>query len=214
MKFLDTKLCDLNTVAKCHMAAFPQSLSTKLGRSYCLRLLSWYIESKRGLIFHLADEDKLIGYCGGIVNRIPSQHGSTTSMIQYTFGSLVLNLIIRPWLVFHPELLAYIPLIIKNIKLRFAGVPQKKFLPPSAKIKEFIPSMGLVVIGVSPIYQGKGYGSLLLKEFEKRAREDGFRRIHLSVRKKNYQAIAAYKKNGWMIDREGKNEFSMYKEIG
>ena len=91
--------------------------------------------------------------------------------------------------------------------------PQRKTLHPLSQNKEFIPSMGLVVIGVSPEHQGKGYGSMLLKEFEYRAQQDGFTRIHLSVRKNNHQAIAAYKKNGWLISHEGPEEYSMFKNL-
>lgn len=209
----ETKLSDLNAVAGCHMLSFPGSLSTKLGRSYCMKMLSWYVVSDRGMLFHLSEGDKLIGYCGGIMSRIPGQHGSATSMTQHTFGSLVLNLMIRPWLIFHHEIRGNIPLILKNIRLRFLGVASGKNMSPPASDKEFIPSMGLVVIGVSPEHQGKGYGSLLLREFEARARKEGFKKISLSVRKENLQAITSYKRNGWVIGREGQEELYMYKNL-
>jgi len=77
--------------------------------------------------------------------------------------------------------------------------------------KSFVPSMGLVVIGVLPECQGKGYGSIILKEFEKRAREKGFKRINLSGRKDNEKAIAAYMKNGWRISSTNDEELSMHK---
>ena len=73
--------------------------------------------------------------------------------------------------------------------------------------------MGLVVIGVLPEYQGKGYGTILLKEFEKRAIEKGFKRIHLSVSKDNKQAVAAYRKSGWVIGSTREEEFLMYKSL-
>lgn len=58
---------------------------------------------------------------------------------------------------------------------------------------------------------GKGYGSVILKEFERRAREKGFKQINLSVKKENEQAIAAYMKNGWLISSTGEEELSMHK---
>ncbi len=77
----------------------------------------------------------------------------------------------------------------------------------------FIPSMGLVVIGVLPEYQGKGYGSVILREFERRALEKGFKRINLSVRRDNEKAISAYLKNGWSVGSAGKEELSMFKNL-
>lgn len=211
MEIVNSSCKELLAISKCHRAAFPESLSSKLGLNYCMKMLSFYLENERGILFHLEDRGNVLGYCGGIMNRIPGQHGSATSMTQHTFRLFVLNLVIRPWLIFHPEIHSNIPLIIKNIKLRFSGVASKENTPTQSPDLEFIPSMGLVVIGVSPENQGKGYGSLLLREFEERALKEQFTRIHLSVKKNNYQAIAAYKKNGWQIGKEGPEEYSMYK---
>ena len=213
MKIVDSSHKDLQAIANCHRSAFPESLSSKLGLSYCRKMLSFYLENERGILFHLEEGGVVFGYCGGIRNRIPGQHGSATSMTQHTFRSLVLNLMFRPWLIFHHEILANFPLIIKNIKLRFYTTNRSKSQPQPSSIKEFIPSMGLVVIGVSPKHQGKGYGSLLLKDFEERASKEEFTRIHLSVNKNNSQAIAAYKKNGWLIGKEGHTELHMFKNL-
>ena len=204
---------DLNSIARCHRSAFPGSLSSKLGLSYCMKMLSFYLEDDRGVLFHLTDGTNIVGYCGGLLNKVPGRHGSATSMTQHTFRSLLLSLVIRPWLVFHYEIRANIPLIVKNIRLRFSGGAAKKNIPSLAQNKEFIPSMGLVVIGVSPEHQGKGFGSLLLKEFESRAQNEGFRRIHLSVHKDNHQAITAYKRNGWVVGKESLSDLHMFKNL-
>jgi GNAT superfamily N-acetyltransferase len=201
-------------VADCHMAAFPGSISARLGRSYCSRMLSWYIESERGLLFHIIEGGKVLGYCGGIINRNPGLHGSATSMTQHTFNSLLFNLLLRPWLILHPDIRSKYPLIAKNIRLRFTKNAAKNLEPPLTDNKAFIPSIGLVVIGVLPNYQGKGLGSLLLREFESRALKEGFRKVHLSVRKDNYQAITAYKRNGWVVSNEGPSELDMFKDLG
>lgn len=204
---------DLKKIAICHIRAFPKSLSSKLGLNYAARMISFYLEDDRGVLFHAEEGDEITGYCGGLMNRVPGRHGSATSMTQHTFGSLVLNLMIRPWLIFHHEIRGNIPLILKNIRLRLSGDASRKKTSPPALDKEFIPSMGLVVIGVSPEHQGKGYGSLLLREFEARARKEGFKKISLSVRKENHQAITSYKRNGWVVGREGQEELYMYKNL-
>ena len=91
-------------------------------------MLSFYLEDNRGILFHINDGEGIVGYCGGLMIRVPGQHGSATSMTQHTFRSLVLNMMIRPWLIFHHEIRANFPLIIKNVKLRFM-VALKKKLP-------------------------------------------------------------------------------------
>lgn len=209
----DSKQSDLKRIARCHIKAFPASLSSKLGLNYAARMIYFYLADDRGVLFHVEDENEITGYCGGLMSREPGRHGSATSMTQHTFRSLVLNLVIRPWLIFHHEIRANIPLIIKNLKLRFTARATEKATPHPDRNQEFTPAMGLVVIGVSPKHQGKGYGTLLLKEFESRARKEGFKKITLSVRKENHQAISAYKRNGWLVSREGPSELYMYKEL-
>ena len=213
MVLSSTKNEDLEAVAKCHQASFPRSLSSKLGTRYCMKMLSWYIEDLRGEIFHLEENGHVIGYCGGILSREPGRHGSATSVTQYTFKTLLVSFLLRPWLIFHPDIRTRLPFIWKNIKLKLKISKPIRPVSNNSDVKEFIPSMGLVVIGVSPENQGKGYGTILLKEFERRAREKGFKQINLSVKKDNAQAIAAYRKNGWVIGKTGEEELSMYKEL-
>lgn len=176
-------------------------------------MLSFYIEDRRGLLFHIEENNKVIGYCGGLRRNEPGRPGSATSMIQFTFGSLLVNLLRKPWLVFHYEIISNIPLIARNLKLRFLRSKKSSRSASVVTDSGFVPSLGLVVIGVSPEYQGKGYGSVMLGEFEERARKEGFTMIHLSVRKDNIQAINAYKRNGWLVAHEGKKELSMYKSL-
>jgi len=209
----DTDKSDLRNIAYCHARAFPRSLTSKLGISYSMKMLSFYLEDKRGILFHLADDNKIIGYCGGLRRNDVNKPGSATSMVQFTFKSLIVSLLKKPWLLFHPEIVNNIPLIVKNLKLRLFRHSLSTSKTTKSTDQNFIPSMGLVVIGVDPEYQGKGYGSFLLKEFEKRAREEGFHRMHLSVRKDNIQAISSYKKNGWEIQSENKHELKMFKEL-
>lgn len=76
------------------------------------------------------------------------------------------------------------------------------------------PHAGLVVIGVNPDRQGKGYGSILLREFERRAVEDfGIKKLQLSVKINNTQAIKAYERNGWMKDTIQGASLSMIKLV-
>lgn len=176
-------------------------------------MLSWYLNDERGELFHLEENNIVVGYCGGILNLEAGKHGSTTSVTQYTFKTLLTSFMLKPWLIFHPEIRKRFPFIWRNIWLKLKLLKPYASLIVGSNKNDFIPSMGLVVIGVTPEYQGQGYGSILLKEFERRAREKGFKQIYLSVKKGNMQAIAAYRKNGWEIGKTGDEELSMYKEL-
>jgi ribosomal protein S18 acetylase RimI-like enzyme len=72
--------------------------------------------------------------------------------------------------------------------------------------------VGLVVIGVDPKYHGNGFGSLLLKEFERLAIEEyGINNLQLTVLANNAQAIRAYEKNGWQKGAQNGNSLNMHK---
>ena len=208
---VDSKASDLDKIAGIHIKTFPYSLSSKLGFKYCRKMISWYLEDERGELFHLEDSGEIVGYCGGLAIKVPGRHGSATSVTQFSFKELIGSFIFRPWVIFHPEIRKRVPFIWKNLKLRLGLSGVKAQVKIHDGEKPFIPSMGLVVIGVLPEYQGKGYGSVLLKEFERRAREKGFKIINLSVRMDNEQAISTYMKNGWIISSTGEEELSMHK---
>jgi ribosomal protein S18 acetylase RimI-like enzyme len=70
---------------------------------------------------------------------------------------------------------------------------------------------------------GRGYGSLLLRNAERRAREMGCRRLYLQVNRHNRGAIETYLRNGFAISREAKfdighgfimDDYVMSKDVG
>jgi len=204
---------NIRDIATCHRQAFGDSLSSKLGLKHCMKMMSFYIEDERGILYHASDNGKIIGYCGGLMNTKPGQPGSATSMIQFSFKSIILSILVRPWLLFQKEIRHNISLIAKNIKLKlFKNLVKARHVPDNV-VSEFVPSIGLVVIGVLPEQQGKGYGSLLLNEFEHFAQKEGFKKMVLSVKKDNHKAIRAYERNGWTIQHSGREEHVMTKTI-
>jgi ribosomal protein S18 acetylase RimI-like enzyme len=174
-------------------------------------MLAWYLDDPRGLMFHIEQQNQIIGYCGAIKTKLPGLEGSSTSIAQYSFKAMLLALALKPWLIFHEENLKRIPLIKKNILLKL-GLKQKNKLSVQSN-EDFVPFWGLVVIGVDPAFQGKGIGSLLLQEFEKLAKEDGVTKINLSVKKENSKAIKSYERNGWKILSSNLDSLTMYKNI-
>ena len=74
--------------------------------------------------------------------------------------------------------------------------------------------MGLIVIGLKKEYQGEGIGSLLLNEFENKAKNNiDIEKISLSVKPENINAIKAYSKNGWKIIKTTKDSVQFAKLI-
>ncbi len=209
---IDSKSSDLEKIAVCHMSAFPDSLSTKMGLRYLKKMIEWYLADEKRFLFHLEENGKCAGYCGGMIHDGTQPSGSASGMIQYSFNEAVIAIMLRPWLLFHKEVLTKYALIKKNVKNRF----KKKVINKEPKVlssEKPEPSVGLVVIGVSMEFQGKGYGSVLLQEFERRAKDMNYKLINLTVRNDNDQAIKAYERNGWIKSKLTGNSLEMYKII-
>jgi GNAT superfamily N-acetyltransferase len=207
-QIITASIKNLSPIARCHRAAFPASLSSALGHDYVEKMLSWYLSTENTFLFYVNEGDQCVGYCGGMVKTIWGV-GSASSMAQFSFNAAVKSFLLRPWLVFHKEIRAKFPFIFRNLINRFFR--KKKNLGDSTVI--FEPYVGLVVIGVDPSYQGKGYGSIMLQEFERITRQRGLRKMVLSVQSKNSQAIASYERNGWTNSYQNEELIGMEKRI-
>lgn len=211
LQIVDSSFADLKEIARCHIASFPQSLSSNLGLAYCTKMLEWYLSSDNKFLFHIKETKGIAGYCGGFVRK-GELHGSSTGMTQYASQAGIKALLLRPWLLAHPKFQKNYKFIWRNLVLLFKQHP--KALMDSPKIeptKEL--TAGLVVIGVDPKFQGKGYGSLLLKEFEKKAIDMNCISMNLTVESSNASAIRAYERNGWKKDNEKDEHISMFKIV-
>jgi ribosomal protein S18 acetylase RimI-like enzyme len=193
-------------ISRCHRAVFPSSLSSALGIEYVKAMLSWYLTDENAFLFYVEENGHCLGYCGGMLKKIQGV-GSASSMAQHSFNAAVLAFIQRPWLLFHPDVRAKRKFIVKNLINRLVKGSDKQ---KKSKIP-FEPYAGLVVIGVDPGHQRQGYGSLLLKEFEKITRQKSLKRMTLSVRSDNHQAIKSYIRNGWSIKKVDGKHTSMEK---
>lgn len=203
----------LLSLARCHQAAFPRALSSALGRSYLKNMLSWYLSTDKAFLFHIEKEPGLCaGYCGGIIVDGTLPTGSASAMAQYSFKAAIRAFALRPWLLFHPEVRAKWPLLWKNLLMKLGLRTRVHFSPGQKTTLSRDPHIGLVVIGVDPAYQSQGYGSLLLQEFERRAVEDyGIRKLKLTVKADNAQAICAYERNGWQRGSVSGESLQMFK---
>ena len=207
----DSNVNDLREIARCHMAAFPKSLSSKLGLSYCRKMLEWYLSSDNKFLFHLQEGKSVVGYCGGFIRK-GELYGSSTGMTQYASREGIKALLLRPWLLAHPKFQKNYKFIWRNLVLLFKQHPKSLINSPKIEPTKGL-TAGLVVIGVGPKFKGKGYGSLLLKEFEKKAIDMKCMRMNLTVESLNAAAIRAYERNGWKKENEKDEHISMFKLV-
>lgn len=202
---------DLPRLAKCHRTAFPKTLSTAMGQLYVEKMLEWYLVDDRAFIFLLEEDGQCVGYCGGMKFDGTRRAGSASSMIQHSYNAAVKAILSRPWLLVHPEFISKYRLMLKNVWKRMMSGKEPQSNPPLPVPAD--PHAGLVVIGVNPFYQGKGYGSKLLQEFEVVSGNMGFKKLNLTVKSENAQAIRSYKSNGWQIVRNDGKSVTMSKNV-
>lgn len=204
---------DLPRLASCHCAAFPRTLSTAMGQKYVEKMLEWYLVDDRAFLFALEEDAQIVGYCGGLKFDGTARVGSASSMIQHSYNLAVKTFLTRPWLFFHPEFIPKYKLAARNVWRRVKKVMR---IVEKAKTEPHdlpTPHTGLIVIGVHPKLQGKGYGSLLLQEFERVSKSMGFIKMMLTVRTDNHQAINSYVRNGWKITQVGGKSSSLEKNV-
>jgi ribosomal protein S18 acetylase RimI-like enzyme len=208
-----TQMSDLNKMAECHKSAFPNSLSSKMGNLFIKKMLSWYIVDQRGVLFYVSENNKIIGYCGGIIIKKAGLPGAATSITQFCFKTFIFSFLLRPWLIFHSENVKRISFIKRNFFLKIGLVKNKNKNKNNNSQFPFQPSWGLVVIGVDSKFHGKGIGRVLLMEFERLAKIDKVQKVSLSVKSTNRQAIKAYENNGWIKGSQNDDSLYMYKNI-
>lgn len=201
---------DLPLLARCHRKSFPKALSTAMGQAYVEKMLEWYIVDEHAFIFYLKLGNTCIGYCGGLLVDGQYVKGSASSMIQHSFNQAVKAILVRPWLLLHSEFLSKYRLVVKNI---FRRMKKPRRLGKQKVALKTVPHTGLIVIGVDPAYQGKGYGSILLAEFENQSKLRKYSHMMLTVLQSNKAAIESYRRNGWEITRQEGNALVMEKSI-
>ncbi len=209
LEISDSRL--LPDIADCHQACFPNSFSTKLGKKYVIKSLSWFLDHPKRFLFHIRSQQKVVGYCGGFL-PVKVGDGSSSGMIQQGFNEAVLGIVKNPLLLFHSELRPHYPLIWLNIKRKITG----KIIPINPKStsqnnKPFDPAVGLVVIGVHPDARGTEVIKMLMYAFDENVKALQKNEGQLSVRKDNSRAIHAYEKYGWSVKLEKDDALVMHK---
>lgn len=208
---------DLLAIAACHMKAFPESITSLLGKSVVADMFKWYLSAPNKFLVWVEENGKCIGYCGGVVLDGTDAYGSASGMTQFGMQAGMKRLLLKPWLLFHPEIRKRYPFMLTNIKRKvkrlFSSTTATTVKPIERTVAPSELKSGLVVIGVDPNYQGKGLGSLLQHDFEQRSKQLGAIKMELSVRQNNQQAITSYERNGWSISGTEGPSYNMVKLI-
>jgi len=205
-----TQLSQVNSVAICHQFCFPSSFAAKLGMSYNKKTLEWFLAGNNRFLFHVLDNERVIGYCGGFQSTGLGD-GSTSGMMQYAMKEAAMGMLRKPWLFFNKDVLKFYPLIVKNIFKKITA--KKNKIVAASNTANKINVIGLVVIGVHPDERGKGCFELLMRHFEEICRQRGAAKMTLSVKASNKRAIAAYKKAGWLISNQTSQAIEMHKAV-
>lgn len=176
----------IDDLARLHRAAFRGSMNARLGDGYARALIAWFRRGDERIALEaMRGDGEPIGYVLG------APVGYARRMNRDLARNAAGGLLRRPWLLVDREFRAT---LWSRLRL-LVGFSRAATAPP--QLPE--PTMSLVGIGVSSASRGEGVGSLLMAEFERRARALGMKSMRLSVRIDNAAAVRCYEKNGWRL---------------
>lgn len=211
----ETVMKDLEKLALSHKIIFKDSLISKLGVGVIKKTLEWFLLNDRGILFHIENESgDVLGYFSGIITTESGVFGSVSNTISYSFKEILFAYLSAPWLLLNKETKKKAYYFLKQ---KIKRVYMKLFLKgKDIKQKEFIPSVGLVSIGV--LYSNKGHGTLLIKNFERLAKKsllaiEENKIMTLTVKLNNLKAANFYLKNGWLENSRDQYSINFIKPL-
>jgi ribosomal protein S18 acetylase RimI-like enzyme len=181
---------DLQEVAGIHVAAFPDSVLTKLGRESTRRYYEWQLIGPHDAVaLGVFCDNNLAGFCFGGVFR-----GAMSGFLHRNKVFLLVRVITHPWLAMNPVFLDRLNLSMSILKPRRSAEIRKQ--APSLK-GETIRPFGILSIAVHPRRQGLGVGKMLMVKCEAIAGLRGFHQMGLTVHPANHEAVRFYERLGW-----------------
>lgn len=186
---------DLPQVARVHLGSFPDSALSKLGAEVVRLYYLWQLNGPHEKVQAtgaFAGEDCVGFSFSGIFN------GSTSGFIHRNKTALIVNSLMRPWLVFNP---LFFKRLREGVRLlrRFTGKkPASTESVKSSKAKIY----GILSIAVAENCQKSGIGHLLMRDAEDEAVKYGYKSICLTVHPDNKKAVKFYEKQNWQRFRQ------------
>ncbi len=175
----------LDSVLKIHLAAFPDYMSTQLGRGYLHAFLRWFVGRKDTVALLASSESgQVLGYAVGA--PVPSGREMNRALLP----SALFAVVAKPWLLASPRIRRTAWQRIQSMLGRKGAVIPKPLLPTL--------TLSLVSIGVDPQARGRSVGEQLMKAWEQGAKQIGCASLRLSVYPQNAGARRFYERNGWI----------------
>jgi ribosomal protein S18 acetylase RimI-like enzyme len=181
---------DLWAVADVHLAAFPASALTRIGREAVRRYYHWLLTGPHDVtaLGAFIDEE-LDGFCfGGRFN------GAMAGFLRQNRTFLACRVALRPWLLrdaMFRERLRFARRSWRRLRKRRSTAGASQALAPDQ------PCFGILSIAVHPTRQGTGVGHRLMLAAETAARECGYRTMDLTVDPANLKGIQFYRRLHW-----------------
>jgi len=171
-----TLVCDL------HLEAFPDVMSTRLGRAYLQAFMAWFVNSSNAIaLVAVTEQGRIVGYVVG------APIGYTAVLNRELAGVAARSMIARPWLLLNWRILGTLKARLGFMFGSTAG--DASGLPT--------PAMSLVGIATAPSESGRGVGLALMQGFEREARALKMASLRLSVYPGNLGAKRLYERCGW-----------------
>jgi ribosomal protein S18 acetylase RimI-like enzyme len=195
------RVTDLPAVVPLHLKTFSECKSALLGPRFVARFYQWFLIRDEAFALVAEEEDRVVGF------TIGTRLGSGPAITKYTAPAAAQALLLRPWLLLHPEMQSGFRLKLRQMR---QPAPELPSLPGGPDL----PTAALVGIGVSPHCQGRGIGARLMEAFEYEAHRRCYRRACLTVRRDNTAAHRLYQAHGWeeLVARPD-GDLSMYVKL-
>jgi ribosomal protein S18 acetylase RimI-like enzyme len=182
-------VADVPELVRVHRAAFASAALTRLGPETVRRYYEWQLAAPHDQwALGVWSGGRLAAFGFGGVFR-----GALSGFLRDHRGHLFRAVARRPWLALDPIFRTRLSTGVR----RLVRPPPP---PPPGAITGPRP-FGMLVLATDPAAQGRGFGGLLLREMEVRARAAGFRRMELTVHASNERAIRLYERLGWRRSR-------------
>ena len=170
---------DVDQIVKIHQSAFADFFLTSLGTDFLKFYYSSFINNEETLCLVAVDDEEIVGFSAATMKSKGFNSRLIRSNLMAFFGWSCKMLFTSPKALVR---------LAKNLTKKSDTVDDKE---------EYAE---LFSIGVSPICQGKGVGSLLLSETESLVYKNGGVRLSLTTDYDNNEsAIAFYQRNGYRV---------------
>lgn len=188
---------DLQGVSAVHMAAFPTSALTLLGKEAVRRYYEWLLLGPHDVVALGAFTDReLVGFCFG--GRF---HRAMSGFLRKNRPFLIWRVLMHPWLManptFHERFNSGLDTLRRSAKPQsYVQFPAEYENQKRAR-RAVANCFAILSIAVHPRCQGLSLGKMLMKESEEVAGRRGFRKMSLTVHPDNQQAITFYERLNW-----------------